>query len=434
MSNPPPPPGWESPGGASWPPPPPPAGPGGPGSGGPGGPGGPGAPGGPGGPGSPPPPPGGFGGSGTPPPFFPPPPGGPMGPGMPPPKRGGGGAVIAVILGGGLVVLLLIGLVVFVATAGGGKSPEEKLTAAASSLSSSDAIELDGTFGTAGALQGELTITKGGRATGPVTWNGSKVTLLSADGKLFVKADKSYWEREISGDEPYFLKSGEQWGRMDHDELDLDFKAELSPAALATKVRSARTSSVKPVETSWKGKKALKFSTFASTIYITDEDDAELLRYEATTPRVRVDVTPKDSASSVISDMRTSMGELKDSFNASAQPRVVEWKKGGCESGASGCTVEAKINPPYDAETPVTIDVRFRLTAGSVTGKDLGDCTTTITIRSSSAQWASCRVTSSAWKSWARGTGGTFYKHADYKVIGATDEEVQALQNGLESE
>ncbi|TDC60275.1 hypothetical protein E1200_30690 [Actinomadura sp. GC306] len=428
MSNPPPPPGWESPGGASWPPPPPPAGPGGQGPGGPGSPpGGPGAP--------PPPPPGGFGGSGTPPPFFPPPPGAPMGPGMPPPKRGGGGIAIAAILGGGLVVLLLIGVIVIVATASGGKSPEEKLTAAASNMSRAEAVELDGTFGGAGTLRGELNVTKGGRATGPVTWNGSRVTLLAADGKLFVKAGKSYWEREISGDEPFYLKSGEQWGRMDHDELNIDFKSQLSPTALASRIRSARTSSVKPIETRWQGKKALKFSTFASTIYITDDDDAELLRYEATTPRVRVDVTPKSSseASSVISGMRTSMGELKDSFNASAQPRVAEWKKGGCNS-SSGCTVEAKINPPYDAETPVTIDVRFRLTAGSLTGRDLGNCTATITITSSSPQWASCRVSSGAWASWAKSTGGTFYKHADYKVIGATSEEVQALQNGLDSE
>ena len=356
-----------------------------------------------------------------------------MGPGMPPPKRGGGGAVIAAILGGGLVVILLIGLVVYVATAGGGKSPEEKLSAAASNLASAGAVTLDGTFGSAGTLRGELNVTKGGRAMGSVTWNGSRVTLLSADGKLFVKAGKPYWEREISGGSPFYLKSGDQWGRMDHDELDIDFKSHLAPAALATKVRAARTSSVKPLETRWKGRKALKFSSFASTVYITDEDDAELLRYEATTPRVRVDVTPKDSASSVISDMRTSMGELKDSFNASAQPRVVDWKKGNCNS-SSGCTVEAKINPPYDVDPPVTIDVRFRLTAGSITGRDLGNCTTTITIRSSSAEWASCRVTSSAWTRWARDSGGTFYKHADYKVIGATSEEIQSLQSGLDSE
>ncbi|MFG2246900.1 hypothetical protein [Spirillospora sp. NPDC048823] len=352
---------------------------------------------------------------------------------MPPPKRGGGGAVIAAILGGGLVVLLIIGVVVFVVTVGGGKSPDEKLTAAAADLSSSDAVELDGTFGGAGSLQGELNVTKGGRATGPVTWNGSRVTMLSADGKLFVKADKSYWEREISGDDPFFLKSGEQWGRLDHDELNIDFKRYLTPSALASKVRSARTSSVKPLETTWQGKKALKFSTFSSTIYITDEDDAELLRYESTTPRVRVNVKPQSSSSSIISDMRTSMGELKESFNASAQPRVSEWKKGGCNSD-SGCTVEAKIRPPYDVEKPVTIDVRFRLTAGSLSGKDLGNCTATITITGSTPQWASCRVTSSAWTRWADDTGGTFYKHADYKVIGATEEEVQALQNGLESE
>ncbi|TMQ91770.1 hypothetical protein ETD83_29435 [Actinomadura soli] len=433
MSNPPPPPGWESPGGASWPPPPPPAGPGGPGPGGPGSPGGPGGVGGPGAP----PPPGGFGGPGTPPPFFPPPPGSPMGPGMPPPRRsGGGGALIAALLGGGLVVLVLIGVVVFVVTANSGKTPEEKLTAAATSMAAARAVGLKGTFGGAGTLSGELNVTRGGRAAGDVTWSGNRVTVLSADGKLFVKADQSYWKREISSsDDAFYLTSGEQWGRLDPDEINVDFKEQLTPAALASKMRSARSSTIKPLETTWQGEKALKFSSFSSTIYISDEDDAELLRFESTTPRVRVDVTPKSAgdASSIISTMRTNIGELKDSFNGSAQPRVSEWKRGGC-NGDSGCTVEAKIRPPYDVETPVTIDVRFRITAGTLTGRDLGNCTTRITLTSSTPQWASCRVSSSAWTSWAKASGGTFYKHASYKVIGATAEEVQSMQSGLDSE
>ncbi|MFI0484213.1 hypothetical protein [Actinomadura sp. 9N215] len=384
----------------------------------------------------PPPPPGGFGGPGTPPPFFPPPPGSPMGPAMPPPRRGGGGALIAALLGGGLVVLVIIGVVVYVLVANGGKTPEEKLTAAASTMSAARAVGLKGTFGGAGTLTGELDVTKGGRAAGPVTWNGDRVSVLATDGKLFVKADQAYWKREMSSsDDAFFLTSGEQWGRLDADELNIDFKTQLSPAALAGKMQAAKTSSVKPLKTRWAGQKALKFSSFSSTIYISDEDDAELLRYESTTPRVRVDVTAKGSsdASSIISEMRTNIGELKDSFNGSAQPRVSEWKRGGC-NGNSGCTVEAKIRPPYDVETPVTIDVRFRLTAGTLTGRDLGNCTTRITLTSSTPQWASCRVTSSAWSSWARGTGGTFYKHASYKVIGATAEEVQSMQNGLDSE
>ncbi|MFD0685713.1 hypothetical protein [Actinomadura fibrosa] len=357
-------------------------------------------------------------------------------PGMPPPKKSNGG-LIAALAGGGVVVLVLIGVVVFVLASGGGKSPEEKLNAAADSMAAARAVGLKGTFGGgADSLNGELNVTKGGRATGPVTWNSDNVTLLSTDGKLFVKADSAYWRRQISSSEtPYYLGSGEQWGRLSADKLDIDFKQELAPAALAGKLRSAATAKVKPIKTTWQGKKALKFSTFSSTLYITDADSAELLRYEATTPRVALDVTPKTSgqASSIVSDMRTSIGELKDAFDGSARPTVDEWKKGGC-NGDSGCTVEAKIRPPFGAETPVTIDVRFRLTAGTLTGRDLGNCTSRITITSSTPQWASCRVTSSAWTSWAKSTGGTYYKHAEYKVIGATASEVQSMQSGLDSE
>ncbi|WP_433474775.1 hypothetical protein ACQPZP_39740 [Spirillospora sp. CA-142024] len=354
----------------------------------------------------------------------------------PPPKRGGGAGLVIGLVGGGVAVLVIIAVVVLIVASGGGKSPEEKLTAAAADMDTADVVQLKGTFGGSDTLRGELNVTKGGRAMGPVSWNGDQVTVLSADGKLFVKADKSYWTRQISAtDDPFFLTTGEQWGRLGDDELDLDFKTQLSPSALASKIRSARTSSVKPIETTWQGQKALKFSTFSSTLYITDDDDSKLLRYEATTPRVAVDVTPKDSgdASTVISNMRTNMGELKDSFNGEARPTVDEWKRGGC-NGNSGCTVEAKIRPPYDVEKPVTIDVRFRITASTLTGRDLGNCTTRITITGTDSQWASCRVTSAAWTSWAKATGGTFYKHAQYKVIGATSSEVQALQNGLDSE
>ncbi|WP_242613877.1 hypothetical protein [Actinomadura roseirufa] len=355
----------------------------------------------------------------------------------PPPRRGGGGALIAAIVGGVVVLVLIIGVAVFVLASGGGKSPEDKLNAAADTMAAARAVGLKGNFGGgADTLNGELNVTKGGRATGPVTWNTDSVTLLSADGKLFLKAGAAYWRKQISGSEtPYYLGSGDQWGRLSADKLSVDFKQELTPAVLANKLRSAATAKVKPTKSTWQGKKALKFTTFSSTLYITDADDAQLLRYEATTPRVALDVTAKSAsqAASIISDMRTSMGELKDAFDGSARPTVDEWKKGGC-NGDSGCTVEAKIRPPFGSETPVTIDVRFRLTAGTLTGRDLGNCTSRITITSTTSVWASCRVTSSSWTSWAKATGGTYYKHAEYKVIGATSSEVQALQNGLDSE
>ncbi|GGV10845.1 hypothetical protein GCM10010182_33750 [Actinomadura cremea] len=423
MSNPPPPPGgWESPGGSSWPPPPPPAGPGGPGPGVPGGVGGPGMPGGP----------------GTPPPFFPPPPGGPLGPGMPPPPRKrGNGPLIALLAGGGLVVVILVAVVAVVLVANGGMTPEEKLRAAADDIGADTSVGLEGDFGGgANSIRGELSITKGGRAYGAVTWNNSKVTVLAADGMLFAKAGSAFWKQQISGSEtPYYLEDGEQWGRLNADELDLKFKEELSPTALAAKLDSAAGGTVDPVETSWKGTKALKVSTFSSTLYISDSDDPELLHYEATTPRVALDVTPNSSSQSgtVVSTMRTSIGELKDSFNASARPTIAEWKKGNCQDDA-GCTVQAQIRPPYGAGTPVTVEIQFALTAGTLTGKELGKCTTQITFKTETPVWASCRVKSSAWTSWAEKTGGTFYKHADYKVLGATASEVQAMQNGLDSE
>ncbi|MFC0040414.1 hypothetical protein [Actinomadura rayongensis] len=422
MSNPPPPPGWEPPGGSSWPPPPPPAG----------GPQNPGAPGGPppgqGFGGGPPPGPG-FGGPGTPPPFYGP--GGPPPPG-PPAKRGMGGGAIAAIVVGALVVIVALAVVVVVIVAAGGKSPKEQLTAAADKVAAARALTYKGSI-TSGSdtLQGELTVTKGGRATGPITWDGSQVTLLAADDKTFVKADSSYWKDKItSTSDPSWFLSGQQWGRLGSSDLTLNFKTSLTPTVIADKLREAARLNRKPVKTTNGGRKALKFTTGSATLYLTDSDDPELIRYESLFPRVQADVQVADN--SVISDLRQEMSQLGDSFDVSSRPSIAQWKKGNCNS-TSGCLVEAQVRPPAGLDGPTEIQLRFNITAFTLTGRDLGNCTAKVTVSGDSPVWTRCEVVSSAWTDWAK-KGGTFYKHVEYKVAGVSSSDIQTMQTNLDQE
>ncbi|MFF5264220.1 hypothetical protein ACFY4C_35275 [Actinomadura viridis] len=427
MSNPPPPPGWEPPAGSSWPPPPP-AGPGmPPGPGGP--PPAPGAPG-----------PGGFSGPGTPPPFYPPP-GGPMGPGMgmaPPPRRGGGGAIIAIVLGGALVVVLLI-VVVVVVLASGGMTPKERLAAAANSVSVARTLKLKGSFGSGSdALQGELVVTKGGRASGQVTWNGDSVTLLAADQKLYVKAPKSYWTPKLSSTAAErFLKGGDQWGAVDRTDLSLDFDRELTPSALATKLRQATRYSLRDSETVVQGRKAIKIASSLTTFYVTDDDEPELLRYESTlSPRVSADVTVQStsSSSSSISQMRTLMGELTDAIDTGRSPRnSAKPEFVSCSRGGQPCTVRVKVWSTRGGASAVLIKVNFRLTSAQGGGRYYGECESTGTVTGASDVTVQCTISGGDWARYGKDARRVWVA-ATPVAIAATSSDVRALQSGLDSE
>jgi hypothetical protein len=357
----------------------------------------------------------------------------------PPPKRSGSGPLIAIFAGGGLVLLILIVVVVVVVSSSGDKmTPTERLNAAASSLSSARAMTFKGSFGT--GINGELKVTKGGRALGEVTSDGSSVTVLSIDDKLYVKADRSYWQREISSlNDPYFIGSGAQWGKVDSTDVDLGFKRKLTPTSLAAEMRQNTAYRLTQTNTTVGGRKAVRVGSSLATFYVTDSDSPELLRYESTYPRVSADVTVQSgsTASATVSEIRDTVGELKDSFDSTARASVVSpLNSNRCTIDSSSCTVRKQIRPPLGTTSSTTIEVRYTIKAGSSAGRDLGSCTTKVTVSSSSPVWASCRVSTSAWRSWASSatTSSRYLVEDAFKVPGASDSDIRAMQSALDSE
>ncbi|GAA2606202.1 hypothetical protein SMC26_32475 [Actinomadura fulvescens] len=377
-------------------------------------------------------PPGAYGGPGTPPPFFPPPAG-------QPPRGSNRGLLIALLGGGGLVLVVVIALVLaFTVFKEDKMTPSERLAATATSVSTARALTLKGTFSGGGdTLQGELKVTKGGRAAGQVSWDGDNVTMLSADDKLFVKAPKSYWSSKVTSTSA-MLKDGDQWGRVSSSDLSLDVDKDLTPAALARVLRttSVYKSTLKETKATVQGRKALRIGTTSVTFYVTDSETPELLRYESSFPRVQMDVTAHSAASATttVGEMRAMMGELKDSFDSEARVTLVDTKKGLCTTNSSGCRVRGQFRPSSVASGPTKVEIKFKLTAGSTTGRSLGDCTTSINVSSTSPTWAECRVTSGAWSSWSRSGETRYYTQAQYRVQGATESEIQGLQSGLDRE
>ncbi|MFI0352488.1 hypothetical protein [Actinomadura sp. 9N407] len=364
------------------------------------------------------------------------------GPGMmgPPPKRGGSGALIGIIVGGVLAVVLIIVAVVVVVAINSGPSTKERLTLASNELNTARAVTYKGSF-SAGSdnLRGEMLVTKGGRATGQVDWTGDNVTVLSAEDKVFVKAPKDYWEDKLTSTvAERFLKEGEQWGQVRESELSVKFHEDLTPAALATEMRRlALRTGLTSTETTVGGEKAHKISTSLTTFYVSDGEEPELLRYEkGSSPRVSADVTVQSTrdGSGPIGQMRTTMGELTDSFDAgttasnAAKPEFVS-----CDKGGAPCTVKVRVSSTRTGDSSVQVKVNFKLTSEQGGGRHYGNCEATGTVTGLTPVTVQCTISGGDWAKHGKKARRVWVSAAPM-AIAATSADVRALQQGLDAE
>jgi hypothetical protein len=271
-----------------------------------------------------------------------------------------------------------------------------------------------------------------------VTWSGDRVTLLSTDGNLFVKADRSYWSKNLTTTDVEDLPdTGERWGKLEPTKLDFDFKQYATPSALAAKMRSITKISVRSdIETTLQGREAIKITTLSGTYYLAADDD-ELLRVESISPAFSADVTAQtgSAASATISEFRTRIGELKDAWDATKSPRVQ--KIDGCkEESTSGCTVRVQLWTSGASGGTTQVSVYVWVTATTKTGRKLSDCTTTATTTGLTSVWAECRASSPEWASFYGNTrvDRRWWMHAEVVAIGATQSEIQTMQSALDRE
>lgn len=364
------------------------------------------------------------------------------GAGLAPPSRSSGtGVIVGIIVGGGFIVLLVVAIALAATGVFSGSpldTPVGRIRAAAQSLSAARAVKLDGTF-TSGAdrLEGDLRVTRGGRAMGDLTWNGEEADLLVADDTMYVKAGAEFWRSE----NPISLSGTAQtdpdrWGKLSFHTLSLDIRSELKPSALADRMRRVGDYGIRDsAETTYKGRRALKITTSNGRFYVSSGDDPKLLRIEQTYPRIHADVTEETNAQATptIDDLRTRVRQLKDSYDNSQLPRAEEVKFGSC--GGSGCTLRSRVWSTRGSAASVRIEVRMWLTATTRTGRKLGECTTTATVDSIKSVWASCRVTDRAWKSFHSGSGyRKWWAHTRPTVLGASPSDIQRMLDGIDSE
>ncbi|MEV5569489.1 hypothetical protein AB0L06_05540 [Spirillospora sp. NPDC052269] len=284
-----------------------------------------------------------------------------------------------------LGTLLLLGLasaaIVLTVRANAKEKPRDTLLKAASALANVHTLTYSGTIGSASAtLVGKLKVTKGGRAYGPVTWNGTAMTLLAADGHVFLKESKSSWvdRLQLNTTAAALVPDGDKWSSIDPDDLGLDFKGSLSPPGMAALMRGHAGQHPRRSETTARGREAIKISVSGVAFYISRTGGHELLRYESSVPKIAADVTaqPVSAGPATVADMMADIGRLGDAFDATravkadAKPVFTS-----CEQFGRPCTVSLKVQPDPDTSGQARIRAYFRLSSQeNGGGKVFGDC------------------------------------------------------------
>jgi hypothetical protein len=313
----------------------------------------------------------------------------------------------------------------------------DRLAAAAGRLSGVRAVGLLGMVSSGSdQLDGDLKVTRGGRLTGTVTWSGERIQLISVDGVMYVKGSAAFWRAEgdvTSGDR--WITSG-RWGRLGATTIDTTVRQHLTPQAIAGLMREVSRYTVeRTARTSVRGTRALKISTADDSFYVSAEGSPRLLRLETTYPETAVDVTEStgsDGGAAVV-ELRSRINQLKRSFDPAQRTRVINVGWGGC--AASGCTVHADVRSTRGDASAIRVTVFVRLTAGSRSGRKLGECSGSGTVISDAAIRVTCRVSSRAWSTfWNDSTVRRWWGHAEAMAGGATDRDIRTMLGGLSSE
>jgi hypothetical protein len=379
----------------------------------------------------------------TPPPFPQPGQPGPGGfyQGGPPPKKGNG-LLIGLLAGGGVFVVILIVVVLLVSGVFGGKteSASKRLQDAAKSLSTAKGVKYNGQItSTDATLSGAFEVTSSGKAGFTGSWSDSQISFLDmGDNQTYVKGDATFWDTkaDFSPTNASDYIDGKRWGRLSSYKMNFDFNKNLTPTAISQQINQISSYSIKStVKTKVGGTSAQKITTYEGSYYVSASGTPKLLRVESTGyPSYALDLD-SSSPDTVSTDLKSKVGELKNSFDGSYEPTTTETGSDNCRHSATACTVTVHVFQSRTGSTgSVPVNVHVWLTADTSTGKKIDTCDQTGSISSSSTD-VICTMSSSGWKSWAGSGTGTkwFYYHATAVVGGASDGDIQAMQTALDA-
>jgi hypothetical protein len=399
-------------------------------------PGGPGAPGAPGGPGAP-----GYGGTpGTPgadqgwPPNY-----------APPPAQGSDKRPLIIISVGAGVIALLVAAVAVIGLSGGdgkgGKTNPPSVAAsnaaaagasrAAQGLGSVPALRYNGTFSSGGDdFQAQLSVTKGGSATGTIAVGGDKADLVSVDGNTYLKAPKAFW-RDQGGVTTNPEDFAGRWAKAPDSAINLDIKNVLAAGSIIRGLQGVSSYQPAGGTENINGTPAIKVTGADAEYYISTANPPKLMRIVGTgTDTYRFDVA--EVATTEVTALFQQLRAQVTALSGARDPSVrflpaAKIKASNC--GVSSCTMKLTVTTLSvgGGGSNVRAIMLGKITAGGKTGRTLGTCSDSATTSSGKKVSLSCTVRGGAWSSWVRGIRGS----ASYYVQARTVAESRDAGNLL---
>ncbi|HEU5155395.1 MAG TPA: hypothetical protein VFU43_00225 [Streptosporangiaceae bacterium] len=301
---------------------------------------------------------------------------------------------------------------------------------AAQSLGAVPALRYSGTFSSGGdELQAQLTVTKGGSATGTITVGGDRADLVSVDGNTFLKAPRAFW-RDQGGVTTNPEDFAGRWAKASESAINLDIKNVLAAGAIVRGLQGVSSYQPAGGTENVNGTPAIKVSGADAEYYISTANPPKLLRIAGTgTDAYRFDVSEVSTAEvtalfqQLRDKVRTLTGARDPSVRFLPTTRI---KASNC--GVASCTMKLTVTTfSVGTRSQFRAIMLGKITAGGRTGRTLGTCTDSATASSGKRVSLSCTVRGGAWSSWVRGVRGS----ASYYVQARTVAESRDTANLL---
>jgi hypothetical protein len=296
-------------------------------------------------------------------------------------------------------------------TTAAGNNGAARAGKAAQNLGAIPALRYSGTFSSGGdQFQAQLTVTKAGSATGTITVGGSKATLVSVDGKTYLKAPKGFWRGQggvTANPEDY----ANRWSKAPDSALNLDVKQVLAAGSIVQALQGISSYQPAGAPQDINGTPAVKVTGADAEYYLSTSEPPKLLRIVGTgSDTYQFDVTEVSAgeAATVFQQLRDQVKALSGARDPSIRFINNGLKNTGC--GVSSCTIKmSATSVSIGGSAPVRAVMLAKITAGSRTGRTLGTCSDSASAGSGSGKKVnlSCTVRGGAWSSWARSVRGT---------------------------
>jgi hypothetical protein len=302
---------------------------------------------------------------------------------------------------------------------------------AAQSLGAVPALRYNGSFSSGGDdFDAQLSVTKGGSATGTITVGGDRADLVSVDGDTYLKAPKAFW-RDQGGVTTNPEDFAGRWAKAPDSAINLDIKNVLAASAVIRGLQGVSSYQPAGGTQDVNGTPAVKVTGADAEYYISTANPPKLVRIVGTgTDTYQFDVSEVATA-----EVGTLFQQLRDQVRALTGARdpsvrflpTAKIKASNC--GLASCTMKLTVTTLSvgGGGSSFRAIMLGKITAGGRTGRTLGTCSDSATTTAGKRLALSCTVRGGAWSSWVRGVRGS----ASYYVQARTVAESGDVDNLL---